>query len=500
MLAMRQINYITESINVVGKSISEVARESGYSRNTIRKYLDKSDYNLVIRKKRNSILDPFKKKIDEWLEQDLNVHYKQRHTARRVFDRLVKECGYPGRIRTVEMYVKEKKRSLRQRIQDTALHIKRPIEEAQVDFGQFHYFDEFGKDLVGNALVMSFPSSNACYWQATPSQNQECLLESLIAIFEHLGGVPKRMVFDNMSSAVAHIEKDGTRRLVDQFARFLRHYGIEAVFCNPARGQEKGNVEANVGYLRRNMLVPVPMIRDFTSFNLELFKKCEEEMMRNHHIRDEPIIGLLAENKQVLMPLPTNRFIVGRTIKVKTDKHSYFQFEKNKYSTKPGLNNQEILIQITAGFIRVLDQDQTEVDIHQRYYQEMSDPIVNWKHYLNLIARKPRAIKYTGFYRSLSTPWKLIFETLTDQDCAAVLKKFGDKILTDAPEDMARVLQKVMKNSRLTSDALAIALRRQHDGELVKDIVFTNENIPNLTPYKIDLSKYDTMIKRGVEV
>ncbi len=77
MLAMRQINYITESINVVGKSISEVARESGYSRNTIRKYLDKSDYNLVIRKKRNSILDPFKKKIDEWLEQDLNVHYKQ---------------------------------------------------------------------------------------------------------------------------------------------------------------------------------------------------------------------------------------------------------------------------------------------------------------------------------------------------------------------------------------------------------------------------------------
>jgi len=130
----------------------------------------------------------------------------------------------------------------------------------------------------------------------------------------------------------------------------------------------------------------------------------------------------------------------------------------------------------------------------------MSDPIVNWKHYLNLIARKPRAIKYTGFYRSLSTPWKLIFETLTDQECAAVLKKFGDKILTDAPEDMARVLQKVMKNSRLTSDALAIALRRQHDGELVKDIVFTNENIPNLTPYKIDLSKYDTMIKRGVEV
>jgi len=500
MLAMRQINYITESINVIGKSISEVARESGYSRNTIRKYLDKTDYNIVRRKKRSSVLDPFKEKIDEWLEQDLNAHYKQRHTARRVFDRLVKECEYSGKIRIVEMYVKEKKKSLRQRVQDTALHIKRPIEEAQVDFGQFHYFDEFGKDLVGNSLVMSFPSSNACYWQATPSQNQECLLESLITIFEHLGGSPKRMVFDNMSSAVAHIEKDGTRRLVDQFARFLRHYGIEAVFCNPARGQEKGNVEANVGYLRRNMLVPVPVIRDFTSFNLELFEKCEEEMMRDHHIRDEPILGLLEENKQVLTSLPANRFMVGRTMKVKTDKHSYFQFEKNKYSTKPGLNNQDILIQVTGSTIRVLDQDYKEVDVHKRHYQEMSDPIVNWKHYLNLIARKPRAIKYTGFYRSLSTPWKLIFETLSDHECASVLKKFGNEVLTDVPDDMAIVLQEVMKNNRLTSDTLAIALRRQQDGVLVRDIVFTNDNIPNLTPYKIDLSKYDTMIKRGVEV
>lgn len=497
---MRQINYITESINVIGKSISEIARESGYSRNTIRKYLDKTDYNIATRKKRSSILDPFRETIDEWLENDQRVHYKQRHTARRVFDRLVKECGYTGKIRIVEMYVKEKKKILKKSVQDTVLNLHRPIEEAQVDFGEFHYWNRNGKDSIGNSLVMSFPSSNGCYWQATESQNQECLLEGMIAIFEHIGGAPKRMVFDNMSSAVAHIEKDGTRRLVDQFARFLRQYGIEAVFCNPAKGQEKGNVEANVGYQRRNMLVPVPVIKDFAAFNLSLFDQCEEEMKRDHHTRKKPIIELFNENKQVLTPLPAKRFVVGRTMKVKTDKYSYFQFEKNKYSTKPGLTNQEILIQITGSTIRVLDEDQKEIDVHKRYYSEMGEPIVNWKYYMKLIARKPRAIKYTGFYQSLPTPWKLVLEGLKDQECAAVLKKFGNEMLTEIPDNMTRALEEVIKNERITADTLAIAIRRQQDGVLVKDIVFTNDNIPNLTPYKTDLGKYDAMMKRGIEV
>ena len=128
--------------------------------------------------------------------------------------------------------------------------------EAQVDFGDADFYEN-GKLHSGKYLNLSFPHSNKGYMQVFKGENQECLFEGLKTIFEHIGGVPTRIWFDNASTMVTKV-KGGNRNLTDDFLRFMEHYRFEAAFCNVGSGHEKGNVENKVGYYRRNMLVPVP--------------------------------------------------------------------------------------------------------------------------------------------------------------------------------------------------------------------------------------------------
>jgi len=114
-------------------------------------------------------------------------------------------------------------------------------------------------------------------------ENQECLFEGLITIFEHIGGVPPKIWFDNASTMVEKVLKNGGRNLTDEFVRFTEHYRFEAAFCNVDAGHEKGNIEGKVGYHRRNMLVPVPRFNNLADFNKELLEKCENDAQREHY-------------------------------------------------------------------------------------------------------------------------------------------------------------------------------------------------------------------------
>lgn len=153
-------------------------------------------------------------------------------------------------------------------------------------------------------LVMSFPYSDKAYAQVFPSQNQECLLTGMRRIFEYIGGVPARIRFDNMSTAVAQILDGTERRLTEGFTRFMLHYRFQADFCNPASGNEKGNVENKVGYIRRNALVSIPTIISFDEFNKYLFDWCEKDADRPHYLRGVTIQSLWEEEQLKLLKLP----------------------------------------------------------------------------------------------------------------------------------------------------------------------------------------------------
>lgn len=267
MLSMDDIKYIKRLHEKEGLSIREIMRRTGYHYETVRKYLDMEDFNepLYPPRKTTSLLDPLKPVIDSWLQEDLKAPRKQRHTAKRVFERLQEE--YPEllevKLRTVQYYVSQKKKELYKELTKARLPLYHPPGESQVDFGHFSYINNSGDMVDALKLTMSFPHSNQSYCQIFGGENQQCLPQGMRNIFEHIGKVPSRIVFDNLSSAVAHVGKGHERTLTKGFERFMVHYGFEAAFCNSAAGWEKGNVENKVGYERRNMFVPVPTILDF---------------------------------------------------------------------------------------------------------------------------------------------------------------------------------------------------------------------------------------------
>jgi len=124
-----------------------------------------------------------------------------------------------------------------------------------------------------------------------------------VNIFAHIGGVPTRLWFDNLSPAVKTIFKADGRELTDAFLRFKNHYGFATAFCNPSRGHEKGSVETKVGYHRRNMLVPVPEVDDLEAFNRRLLEECDQDMVRPHYLKKRLHRDLFEEDLRALLPL-----------------------------------------------------------------------------------------------------------------------------------------------------------------------------------------------------
>lgn len=316
MLRMAQIKYIKDLYENEEASLREICRITGHSFETVRKYAYQENWsedNLPdIEPQSYPVLQDFIPIIDKWLEEDRKAPRKQRHTVMRIYHRLCDEHGFTGCYSTVKKYVRKKKYVMKT-LSAGYLPLEHPKGWGQVDFGLAEgEWAATGERFPFYALTISFPGSNNGVTQAFPSQNQECLLEGMKRIFEHIGGVPPKLRFDNMTTAVAQVLKDGERVLTDGFTRFMLHYRFQADFCNPASGNEKGNVENKVGYSRRNAFVPVPVITSFEEFNEQLLEWCEKDADRLHYKHKVPIRELWEEDKAALLELPQYPFSVFR--------------------------------------------------------------------------------------------------------------------------------------------------------------------------------------------
>lgn len=409
MLTMDDIKYIRRMHESEGVSVREIMRRTGYHYETVRKYLDMEDFNKPLNppKELPSLLDPLKPIIDEWLTQDLKAPRKQRHTAKRVFDRLQKE--YPDLLkvkhRTVQYYVSQKKKELYNEYHKAYLPLYHPPGEAQVDFGHVAYYDNAGIMQDAMKLSMSFPHGNASCCQIFHGENQECLLQGMKNIFEHMERVPYRIVFDNLSTAVSHMGKGHDRILTDTFSRFAAHYGFEPFFCNRASGWEKGNVENKVGYERRNLFVPVPTILDFDQFNLRLFQCSEEDNDRIHYIKQENMHALFEEDKAAMLPLSKVPFEVSRFESRIADKYAKVMFDGNYYSSSPKYARETVYVKATSDKVFLLDADYKLIVEHPRLYGKGKESM-KWLPYIEIMSKRPTAIKYTGFYDELPDNWK----------------------------------------------------------------------------------------------
>jgi transposase len=489
-----------------GKSITEIAKETGRDRKTVRLYLEKEDWNETQSSSLTRVefakLDPFKMDIDNWLTEDKKAKRKQRHTAKRVYQRLVEKyqenftCSY----RTVAGYVaKSKKEIFGQRA--GYLPLEHIPGEAQGDFGEAQYYEN-GQLSGGKYLNLSFPYSNQGYFQLFKGENQECLFEGLISIFEHIGGVPPRIWFDNTKTIVTRVLKDGERTLTDDFLRFSEHYRFEAVFCNVEAGHEKGNVEGKVGYHRRNWLVPVPRFEKLNEFNQGLLKTCDLDGQREHYRKEATIAELYSADKAALLALPSVPLDVSQYLTVRTNGYGRFYLDSglHEYSVSPQYADSRVMVKITAGEVIPLDKSHQPIVRHQRLYGESRQQSMQWLPYLTQLSRSPNALKYTGIYPMLPDSLKTYLDKRSRSDKGKILRVIAALTARNGFEGAMATVDHALQYAATDMDSLINLHNRIYSQIPELAPMRLSGNIPALMRVTPDLAVYDARLAKAGEI
>ena len=502
MLTMKEQEYITALREIEGRSLRDIAAHTGYHFNTVKKYADKEDWNMEYspRKQRTSKLDPLKAIIDEWIREDLKRKRKHRRTAVKIYNDLAADEKLSKLLavgkQTVANYVSKRKKELSVTPYSTAMYTLHAMCEAQVDFGEALVLGKSGVEEKWHILVLSFPWSNAGFMQLCRNETKECLCEGLQGIFEHIGGVPNRILFDNMSSAVIHVEANGNRKLTEMFMRFTMHHRYKAEFCNPDSPHEKGNVENKVGYLRRNYLLPPPKIEDFGIFNQELLEKCSKDLEREHYRKGVLISDMFATEREALIPLPQEKFRVFTLERGKTDKYSLITYDNNAYSTAPEYAQREMWLEIGASEIRVLNEKYECVATHARKYGRYSEPEINFEPYIPALVRKPRAFLKSPYFLTLPESVQKHLLSCAYQDLKKMLLTLLPIIQEGKIGDAAAVLE--LSEIRTTDDfAAAYRALTEAPGAMAE---VTTPMTPRQQPYLPKLTQYSALLGAMEEV
>ena len=269
-----------------GMSERAAARHFGVSRESVKKMLAFSvppGYRRTAPVRRPK-LDGFTGLIDEWLRGDRKEdRRKQRHTAKRIFERLRDEHGFTGGYTIVKDYVREHRRRRR----EMYVPLVHPPGHAQADFGEAWAFIGGVKRKV-HFFAFDLPHSDASYVRAYPAATAEAWIDGHVHAFSFFGTVPSSILYDNDRCLVSRIDRDGTRRRTQLFSGFLSHYLIGDRYGRPGKGNDKGAVEGLVGWSRRNFMVPLPRFASFEAFNEYLEQRCRErqgDILRGHRER-----------------------------------------------------------------------------------------------------------------------------------------------------------------------------------------------------------------------
>lgn len=369
--------------HVEGLSQREASRRFGVSRASISKMLHHSEppgYQRTEPVKRPK-LDGFTKIIDTILEGDRQVGRKQRHTAKRIFERLRSEYGFDGGYTIIKDYVREQKRVSREvyvPLSHTPGHGQADFGEAQVVIG--------GVQQKAHFFVLDLPHSDACYVRAYPRATTEAWLDGHNHAFAFFGAVPQSIVYDNDRCLVARIMPDGTRKRTDSFSAFLSHYLVKDRYGRPGKGNDKGKVEGMVGYTRRNFMVPIPSFASFDAFNAYLEDACirrQSDILSGHKVS---IGDRLQADLAAMRPLPATLFDACHKQAGRVTSLSLVRYKGNDYSVPVAFAHREVWVRGYVGEV-VIGCAGEIIARHERSYDE-ADMVFNPLHYLPLIERK----------------------------------------------------------------------------------------------------------------
>jgi transposase len=462
---------------------------------------------------RASKLDPFKPAIDEILKADLGAPRKQRHTVTRIYRRLIDEHGmadvsYP----VVRAYVAERKPQVwaeagRGPAEVFIPQTHRPGDEAEVDFGDV-VVRLGGQDVRCVLFCLRLSFSGKAVHRVSLSGGQEAFFEGHEHAFRVLGGVPSGKIrYDNLKAAVAQVIGLSRSRVeADRWTAFRSHWGIDAFYCQPGIGgaHEKGGVEGQIGWFRRNHLVPVPEVESIVALNAMIEEWDADDEARRIGGRARTVREFLAIERPLLRPLPDEPFETGLWLSPRVDRFAQVMVRNNRYSVPVRLIGRRVRVLLHASELVIYD-GRTEAARHERL-PGRSGARLDLDHYLEALVRKPGALPGATALEQARAAGK--FTPVHDAWWAAARKAHGDAAGTRAlvevlllhrrmdGEHVVAGLAAALRAGALTADAVALEARKaadETDGQPAQPAVAAfGPAVASLTARRLDKLPPDT--------
>jgi len=478
-----------------GMSQRDVAEKLGHSRNTVAKalkYAIPPGYRLAQPRSKPTI-EPFTHILDEWIELNKKTRRKQQMYATKMYERLCDEYGFTGHYSTVQRYIKEATNRKQEIFMPLAFV---PGQEAQVDWHEaVIYENNVEKKIYVFCMKLCF--SKAPFVCTYESMKIECFLDGHIRAFEYFGGVPKRIAYDNLKTAVIKVLRKGKRKLNKRFRELRSWYLFDTRFCNVARGNEKGDVENLAKRSERQFFSPIPHVSSIEELNDKLLSDCSKELVRK---APAPHTGktmgdLFEEEKPHLYELAPERFEACRRISTFPDKQLLVRVDTNRYSIPTEYAFRSCQIKVFVDKVDIHFGHEL-IASHKKCYlkeQYILDPM----HYIKLLERKPGSLDNARAFKG--QPWGEDFTFMQRE----LEYRYGSEgtgryisillLFSEYPERQVKEAVSICVKCRAFSDeAVSSFLRNDCHLDLSSNKVLINKG-----DGKRSLSVYDSLAREG---
>jgi transposase len=472
----------------------EAAKKYNLNFRTIQKILSREEPPEQRKKTERAkpVIGPFVPIIHQILEADKKVHRKQRHTGKRIFERLREEHGYTGGITVVRDEIRRYKQSTA----EVFMPLAHPPGHAQFDFGEAQAVYR-GRTIKVMFCVMSLPYSDAFFCQAFPRECTETFQAGHVRALEFFGGVPQRISYDNSKIAVAKIVGRRGRTPTREFLRLQSHYLYDHHFCLVRRANEKGHTEGLVGFARRNFMVPLPEFDDFEEFNRKLADDCRQDLARKLRGKSGTKAERLEEDRQAMLPVPDNRFEARRVQDGQSNSLSLVRFDRNDYSVPTKYAHRELTVVGSLDRVRIV-ADSHVIAEHVRDWESENvhyEPV----HYLALLERKPNSLDFGKPFENWDLPQGFaILRRRLESDSGGEGRREFIKILrlleSHSAEELGKAIHRALDIGALTVDVIRILLQ---EGRESPAKIFRLDDRPHLQDYQIPephISQYNQLL------
>jgi transposase len=482
MLRMDQVHVIRHKVLLEGKSVRSVAKEMGVSRNTVAKYLKNPEpmrRRVARKQKRGPVTEMVAPRIEEILsEWSERTTPKQRITGTRIHRQLVEE-GYEVGITTVRDYLREKRRK---EAEVFVPLIHRPGDEAQVDFFEVRV-EEDGQMKKVWKFVMRLMYSGRDFVRLYERADQLSFLDAHVLAFSYLGGVPRRIVYDNLSAAVKKIV-GSERELTERFTALVSHYLFEPCFTRPGEGHDKGGVEARGKGIRLAHLTPIPRGQSLSEISEVLLREVELAFTSEQRF---------VEEQRHLRGLPERPFEARKVELLRVSRRSTVRIGGATYSVPSHWASLRATAYVGVEDVRLVCCGQAVLYPKERKGKQR----IRYRHYLSELAKKPQAVRQVApeLVRELGAPygklWEMLTERYGEKEASRVLCRILGAAVDHGEEPVADALQAAL--SRGSFDLLALAEHLEDRGRHSRSVAVP-EALSNYRVESANATDYDRLL------